>query len=73
MLDRKAEIKIYGVDQIGIDPADVGLNGSPTVVSKVKNVKSSRVLQKFDGTPEHMMKSFFQALEEMVNRKDEPA
>ena len=65
-------MKIYTVDLIGVNPEEVGLNGSPTVVSKVKNVESTRNLQKFDGTADHQIKSFFNALEEMVAKKDAP-
>ena len=72
MLARNSKMKIYSVDQIGVNPEEVGLNGSPTVVSKVKNVESTRNLQKFDGTADHQIKSFFNALEEMVAKKDAP-
>ena len=73
MIARNSELKIYSVDQIGVNPDEVGLNGSPTVVSKVKNVTSTRSLQKFDGSAEHQIKDFFKALEEMVAQKDAPA
>ena len=73
MIARNSKMIIYSVDQIHVDPAEFGLNGSPTVVSKVKNVESTRNLQKFDGSAEHQIKEFFKALEEMVAHKDAPA
>lgn len=71
MIARNTEIKVYSVADIGVDPAEVGLNGSPTVVAKVRNVTSTRELQKFEGSAEQQINSFFKALEEMVAQKEE--
>ncbi len=39
---RKVQIQTYTLDQIGVDPAQVGLNGSPTSVAKVVNIVHNR-------------------------------
>ncbi len=39
---REAQIETYTLDDIGLAPAEVGLGGSPTLVSKVVNIKRSR-------------------------------
>jgi electron transfer flavoprotein beta subunit len=70
MRARNTALKVYTVDSIGVDPAEVGLNGSPTVVSKVKNVGSSRTLQKFEGSAEHQITSFFTTINEMVTKRE---
>ena len=62
MLAKQAEIKIFSIADLGLDPTEVGLNGSPTVVAKVRNVKSSRVLKKFEGHAETQVQAFFDAL-----------
>jgi electron transfer flavoprotein beta subunit len=71
MLARRAEIKVYSVDDIGVDPSEVGLNGSPTVVAKVKNVKSTRILKKFEGDAESQVRAFFESINELVEQKKE--
>ena len=60
MSAKKAEIKIYTVDDLGYNSDEIGLAGSPTVVAKVKVVKSTRKLQKFEGTAEVQVKSFLE-------------
>ena len=39
---RKVAVEAYNLDQIGLDPALVGLNGSPTSVAKVVNITRNR-------------------------------
>ena len=48
---RKKEIAVKGVTDIGLTPNDVGLPGSPTVVSEVITVKSDRAPVKFVEAP----------------------
>lgn len=69
MLAKNAEIKYYTVEDIGVDPSEVGLNGSPTVVSKVKNVQSDRTLEKFGG--DNQVEEFFNALSTMQEKNAE--
>ena len=71
MLARSADIKTYGIDDIGVNAEDVGLSGSPTVVSKVKIVKSERVLQKYDGHVGHQVSEFFKSLANVSNEVKE--
>ena len=61
MLAKNTEIKIYNVEHLGYEANEVGLAGSPTVVAKVKVVKSTRILQKFEGAAEEQTKSFLEA------------
>lgn len=62
MLAKQAEIKMYSIADLDLDPSEVGLNGSPTVVAKVRNVKSSRVLRKFEGSSKSQVDAFFEAI-----------
>ncbi len=39
---RKINITTFGVDQIGLGTEKIGINGSPTIVSKVVNIVSER-------------------------------
>lgn len=39
---RQAQLEVYNIDQIQLTPEFVGLNGSPTVVSKVVNIERNR-------------------------------
>lgn len=39
---RNLEIKTFGIDEIGVDPRKVGINGSPTIVAKVVDIVSDR-------------------------------
>ncbi len=42
MKARQQEITVLNVEDIGIDPSQVGLSGSPTIVAKVTNIVSER-------------------------------
>jgi len=70
MIAKTSEIKVYTIDEIGVKPEEVGLNGSPTVVAKVKNVTSTRTLQKFDGSAENQVNELFNTLEVLVHQKE---
>jgi electron transfer flavoprotein beta subunit len=67
MLAKQAQIKIYSVDDLGFKKDDVGAKGSPTVVAKVKNVKSSRELQKYEGSAKEQVESFLKAVKKLGN------
>ena len=71
MLARRAEIKTYTISDIGVDPSEVGLNGSPTVVAKVKNVTSTRTLKKYEGNAKHQVEEFFTSLEHLSQELSE--
>ena len=48
---REAVIEYFNIDQIGLLPEQAGLPGSPTIVSKVVNIKRSRpAVTMLDGT-----------------------
>jgi electron transfer flavoprotein alpha/beta subunit len=49
---RKKEITTWGLDDLGLPPSSVGLEGSPTIVSEMKVVDSSRSCQIVEGTME---------------------
>lgn len=39
---RNLEIKVFGIDDIGLGTEKIGINGSPTIVAKVENIVSER-------------------------------
>lgn len=39
---RKAEVKVFGIDDIGLGTEKIGISGSPTIVSNVVNIVSER-------------------------------
>lgn len=66
MIAKRVNMKVYSLDDTGVDAGEVGLNGSPTVVSKVKNVTSTRTLTKFDGKAADQISGFVKASQEMT-------
>jgi electron transfer flavoprotein alpha/beta subunit len=62
MAAKKAEIKKWGLDDIGVEEVDIGLKGSPT---KVKNVFAPEVKKDrkmLDGTPEDQVATLIEEL-----------
>ena len=62
MAAKKAEIKKWGLDDIGAEEVDIGLKGSPT---KVKNVFAPEVKKDrkmLDGTPENQVTALIEEL-----------
>lgn len=57
----KQYLKVFNVQQLGVDPKYVGLSGSPTIVYKVERIpkgKATRQAEVLDGSnPEHIRKA----------------
>jgi electron transfer flavoprotein beta subunit len=49
---RKKEITSWGLDNLGVPPDEVGLNGSPTIVSAMHTVESKRACEFVEGSLE---------------------
>ncbi len=39
---RNSDITVFNIDDVGLDDANIGLSGSPTIVAKVQNIVSER-------------------------------
>ena len=69
----KQYLKVFNMEQLGVDPTLVGLPGSPTIVYKVERIpkgKANRQAEVLDGSnPEHIRKAvskIHEALSAMV-------
>ena len=65
MKAKKAEIRTWGVQDLGVDPARVGLDGSPTWVEKVFNPPQRAAGQVWDGEPDELVKKVVGELEKI--------
>jgi electron transfer flavoprotein alpha/beta subunit len=56
MRAKSAAIETWNIDQIGLDAARVGLDGSPTIVAKAQTVERTRPdVTLFEGNIEEMV------------------
>jgi electron transfer flavoprotein beta subunit len=62
MRAKKAEIPVWGPDDIGIAPEEVGLNGSPTYVSRIFAPERKSSAKIFRGDPEDTVTELLQEL-----------
>jgi len=61
---RKKEITTWGLDDLALPAESVGLEGSPTIVSKLTNVESKRECQIIEGTLDEKADILITKLEE---------
>ncbi len=66
MAARKAEIPTWSAEDIGADPACLGLDGSPTKVLKIFTPPSREGGEIFEGEPHECAKKLVAALKEIV-------
>jgi len=64
MKARKAQIKKWGVEELGLDAAQVGLEGSPTRVLRVFSPPKRSGGVKWEGEPEELVEKLVCALRE---------
>ena len=73
MKARDTKIKTFSVDDINLDSSKVGLSGSPTIVAKVVNIKSSRAPAKISTghNEKEIVKHFIKDFKEGKNKEEE--
>ena len=65
---RNAELKILTAEDLNLDEAKIGLNGSPTQVLNIFSPKHDKQVEKFDGDPEQAVDLIVKRLDEFTKR-----
>jgi len=65
---RNAELKILTAEDLNLDEAKIGLNGSPTQVLNIFSPKHDKQVEKFDGDPDEAVKLIVKRLDEITKR-----
>lgn len=62
MRAKNAAIPVWGPQEIGVDPREVGLNGSPTYVARIFSPERKGTAKVFRGEPEETVEQLFEEL-----------
>jgi electron transfer flavoprotein beta subunit len=63
---KAAELKIWNCDDLGLNEAEVGLNGSPTQVLKIFTPKHDKITQKFTGPADEAAELMVKTLDQLT-------
>ncbi len=64
MQSKKAQIPVWGANDIEVDPKRLGLDGSPTWVDKIFSPPPRSGGKRFEGDPDQVVNAFIQAVQE---------
>jgi electron transfer flavoprotein beta subunit len=62
MRAKNAAIPVWGPEEIGVDPREVGLKGSPTYVARIFSPERKGTAKVFRGEPEETVEQLFEEL-----------
>jgi electron transfer flavoprotein beta subunit len=65
---KSVELKVWNADDLGLNEAEIGLNGSPTQVVSIFSPKHDKQVEKFDGDPDQAADLIVKRLHEFTKR-----